>query len=111
MIENQVLQGDCLTVMKTLPSNSVDFILTDPPYLVNYRSREGEGVLNDTRDEWLVPSAREMYRVLKGDRLCVSFYGWNQAEKFLLAWKQVGFVPVGHLVGRIGEDKVHAVAW
>ncbi len=36
--------------------------------------------------------------MLKDDRLCVSFYGWNQAEKFLLAWKQVGFAPVGHLV-------------
>ena len=29
---NQVLQGDCLEVMKTLPDNSVDLILTDPPY-------------------------------------------------------------------------------
>ena len=29
---NEVLQGDCLEVMKTLPENSVDSIVTDPPY-------------------------------------------------------------------------------
>jgi adenine-specific DNA-methyltransferase len=29
---NEVIQGDCLEVMKGLDSNSVDLILTDPPY-------------------------------------------------------------------------------
>jgi DNA modification methylase len=30
---NQILQGDCITVMRSLASASVDFGLTDPPYL------------------------------------------------------------------------------
>ena len=25
-------QGECIEVMKTLPDNSVDMVLTDPPY-------------------------------------------------------------------------------
>ena len=29
---NEVIQGDCLEVMATLPDNSVDLICTDPPY-------------------------------------------------------------------------------
>jgi site-specific DNA-methyltransferase (adenine-specific) len=29
---NQVIQGDCLEVMATLPDNSIDLICTDPPY-------------------------------------------------------------------------------
>lgn len=29
---NQVIQGDCLKVLETLPDNSVDLIATDPPY-------------------------------------------------------------------------------
>ena len=29
---NQVMQGDCLEVMATLPDNSIDLICTDPPY-------------------------------------------------------------------------------
>jgi DNA modification methylase len=30
-----------LGVMRGLPSESVDFILTNPPYFVNYRDRSG----------------------------------------------------------------------
>jgi DNA modification methylase len=33
--------GDCIDVMAHLPARSVDFVLTDPPYLVNYRDRSG----------------------------------------------------------------------
>ena len=29
---NQVLFGNCLEVLKTLPANSVDAIVSDPPY-------------------------------------------------------------------------------
>ena len=28
----QLFNGDCLEIMKQLPDDSVDFILTDPPY-------------------------------------------------------------------------------
>lgn len=31
-LENKVLQGDCLEVLKTIPSNSVDCCVTSPPY-------------------------------------------------------------------------------
>ncbi|MGI9118437.1 MAG: DNA-methyltransferase [Minisyncoccia bacterium] len=32
-MENKVIQGDCLEVMKDIPDKSIDMILTDPPYL------------------------------------------------------------------------------
>ena len=32
MIDNLIM-GDCLEVMKTIPDKSIDMILTDPPYL------------------------------------------------------------------------------
>ncbi len=38
---NTITHGDCIKVMRQMPANSVDFILTDPPYLVNYRDRDG----------------------------------------------------------------------
>ena len=41
---NSVVNGDCIEVMRSLPWASVDFILTDPPYLVNYRDRSGRSV-------------------------------------------------------------------
>ena len=49
--------------MRSLPWASVDFILTDPPYLVNYRDRSGRSVANDGNDgAWLKPAFRQMYR-------------------------------------------------
>ena len=32
---NTILQGDCLSILPTIAAESADFILTDPPYLVN----------------------------------------------------------------------------
>jgi len=37
---NTVLHGDCISLMHSLPANSIDFILTDPPYLVRYQQHE-----------------------------------------------------------------------
>ena len=37
-----VTQGPCEGVMKGLPTGSVDFILTDPPYLVRYKDRTSQ---------------------------------------------------------------------
>jgi DNA modification methylase len=35
---NQVICGDCLEVMKHIPDKSVDLVLTDPPYGIDYQS-------------------------------------------------------------------------
>ncbi|EFY2635151.1 TPA: hypothetical protein PRS22_004775, partial [Escherichia coli] len=69
--------GNCIDVMARIPDNAIDFILTDPPYLVGFRDRQGRTIAGDKTDEWLQPACNEMYRVLKKDALMVSFYGWN----------------------------------
>lgn len=50
---NTILQGDCLRHLPQLPAASVDFILTDPPYLVNYRSRDGQSRCRCVSTAWL----------------------------------------------------------
>jgi adenine-specific DNA-methyltransferase len=95
---NRILLGDCVAVMGRMPPASVDLIVTDPPYLVNYTSRDGRRVANDDRDDWLAPAFRQMYRVLKPNRFGLSFYAWNRIDRFFAAWKAAGFCTVGHLV-------------
>lgn len=95
---NTVLHGDCIEVLATLPAASVDLVLTDPPYLCNYRDRSGRRVANDNNPAWVAPAFAAIARVLKPGRLCVSFYGWQHAEVFLAAWRAAGLTPVGHLV-------------
>lgn len=97
---NTILHGNCIEKMRDLPDNSVDFILTDPPYLVNYRDRNGRSIQNDAKDDWLRPAMREAYRVLKQDRVAIMFYGWTKVDAFFAAWKSAGLRPVGHIVFR-----------
>lgn len=95
-----VRHGDCVKLMRRMPAASVDFILTDPPYLCRYRDRSGRTVRNDDNARWLAPAFAEMHRLLKPDSLGVSFYGWHQVDTFMAAWRAAGFRPVGHLVFR-----------
>lgn len=97
---NRIHHGDCIEMMKQMPANSADFILTDPPYLVNYRDRTGRSIQNDVNDEWLKPAMAEAFRVLKQDRVAVMFYGWTRIDTFFEAWRSAGFQPVGHIVFR-----------
>ena len=93
---NQVIHGDCITVMRSMPSESIDLVVTDPPYLVNYSPRDGRKCANDDNGEWLRPAFEEVYRLLKPDRLCASFCGWPMIDRFMAVWKECGFRPVSH---------------
>ncbi len=95
---NRILCGDCVEVMRQLPDESVDFVLTDPPYLVNYRSRDGRSVAGDNDPAMLARAFLQVYRVLKNNHFCVSFYGWNRVDTFMRLWKEAGFYPVSHFV-------------
>jgi site-specific DNA-methyltransferase (adenine-specific) len=97
---NTVTCGDSIDVMAHLPARSIDFVLTDPPYLVNYRDRSGRRVANDDNDAWLKPAFAQIHRVLKPDSLAVSFYGWNKTDLFMAAWRAAGFRIAGHIVFR-----------
>jgi DNA modification methylase len=93
---NTIINADCLNALPQIAARSVDFILTDPPYITRYKSRDGRSVPNDDNDAWLKPAFAEAYRVLESDRFCVSFYGWPHADRFLNAYRAAGFRVVGH---------------
>jgi adenine-specific DNA-methyltransferase len=96
-MRDSIIHGDCLEVLPQIPTESVNFVLTDPPYLTRYKSRDGRSVPNDDNSAWLKPAFAEMYRVLERDSFAVSFYGWPHADRFLTAYRQAGFRVVGHL--------------
>jgi len=52
---NQILQGDCLDIMRSLPEKSVDLIFADPPYnlqLQNELIRPNLTLVDAVDDEW-----------------------------------------------------------
>lgn len=94
---NGVVTGDCIDVLKTFPDESIDMVLTDPPYVTAYRPRDGRSVHNDDNSAWLAPAFRELHRVLRPDSICVTFYGWPTVDLFFAAFRGAGFRPVSHL--------------
>jgi site-specific DNA-methyltransferase (adenine-specific) len=106
---NSIIHADCVKALPMLPDGSVDFILTDPPYLVNYKPRDGRTVSNDDNAAWLKPAFEQMYRVLARDGYCFTFYGWPHADQFMQAFRAAGFRPVGHfsLIKRYSSSAGH----
>jgi len=98
MLTQQVIQGDCKTVLHSLPEASVDFVLTDPPYLGRFKDRTGRTLANDDKPAAVVGAYTELYRVLKRDSFCISFYGYPKLDAFVHAWTEAGFDTVGHIV-------------
>ncbi len=63
---SRIIHGDCLTVLKTLPSDSVNLIFTSPPYADN-RKHTYDGVPIEHYVEWFLPISLELKRVLRHD--------------------------------------------
>ena len=59
-----VLLGDCLVELAKLEADSVDLIMTSPPY-ANQRAATYGGVKPDDYVDWFRPVAEELRRVLK----------------------------------------------
>lgn len=81
---SQVIVGDCVEVMSKLPENSIDLVVTSPPYSVgiNYDTYDDNTTIEEYlsfSEKWL----RESYRVLKSDgRICVNVpYEVNLKER------------------------------
>lgn len=66
MIEwsSEILQGDCLDVLKQYPDGFFDLIVTSPPYADKRKNTYG-GVSPDRYVDWFLPRSLEFLRVLK----------------------------------------------
>jgi DNA modification methylase len=73
--------ADCLDVMKTLPKNSVDLVLTSPPFALRRKKSYGN-VSAEKYVDWFWPFAAEIRRVLKPNGSFVLDIGgsWNRGE-------------------------------
>lgn len=83
---NTIIQGDCLEVMKTLPDNSIDCVITDPPYGTKTNQRDGFMVGEFSNVLPLV--LPEIFRVLKPDGAFYCFTSWTMMSDWLLRFQQ-----------------------
>lgn len=90
MIEiNKIHNEDCISGMKKLPNECIDLIITDPPYLMDYKSNRRvkqdkfDKILNDKDSHKLISEAiEEYYRILKNDSAIYIFCSWHHIDFF-----------------------------
>jgi len=82
---NLLINADCLTAMKELPDNSVDSIVTDPPYGLSFMGKKWD---------YDVPSIevwKECLRVLKHGGMLLSFAGSRTYHRMAVNIEDAGF--------------------
>jgi len=80
-------EGDCVEVMKRLPDNSVDSVVTDPPYELGFMGKKWDS----TGIAYNVAMWREVLRVLKPGGHLLSFGGTRTYHRMACAIEDAGF--------------------
>ena len=85
MKQYKLLRGDCLDKLKLMPDNSVDSIVTDPPYGISFMNKVWD---------YDVPSTliwKECLRVLKPGGYLLSFAGSRTYHRMAINIEDAGF--------------------
>ena len=105
----KLYNADCLDILKKLPDNYIDLIVTDPPYGINLSPQRKTSKFKNKRIEmdkdlnWLDNFYKEAYRILNNRGVLYCFCNWekydifkHKAEKFFivkncLVWNKMWF--------------------
>lgn len=79
-------EGDCLEIMPTLADKSIDMILVDPPYGINYKDWDRFDNFINFTEKWV----SECFRVLKENGSFYSFMGWSNVSEFKILLDKYG---------------------
>ena len=126
----ELIKGDCLEYMATMADESVDLIVTDPPYLMDYKTGRRNGkadkydvnqenvthkfatvIAGDDDPELISNYIKECHRIMKDDTAMYMFcnsnkvaYFVNELEKHFTMRNIIVWVKNNHTAG----DLVHA---
>ncbi len=84
------INGDCLDVMQDIQEKSIDCILTDPPYLINYKTNHRKdkthrfcnSILNDDNETLIKNFIKKSYNLLKDNTAFYCFCSWKTDKIF-----------------------------
>ena len=96
MVDVKLYLGDCIDIMRDMADKSVDAVITDPPYGINYQSAwridknsRFPTIAGDVSLDfvWLA----EAYRITKDNGCIFCFCRWDTEREFQTAITDVGF--------------------
>lgn len=97
---NTIYNMDCLEGMKDIPDNSIDLVITDPPYLCDYsrhdkNSRFSKKIANDennkANEEMLKNYFNECWRIMKENTAFYCFCNYKKIDFFKKEIETAGF--------------------
>ena len=115
---------DCIKGMKYLPNETIDLIVTDPPYLISYKTNHRKDkshefcsvIKNDDNKKLIKDYIKECYRVLKDNTAMYIFCSWKTEDFFREKLTDSGFLiknkiiwvknnwSAGDLTGQFGQQ-------
>ena len=108
---NRIYNMDCVEGMERLPEASVDLVITDPPFAIDFKAqrsnynRTGSRVMEGYNEikasdyghftfRWM----KGVHRVLKNSGSFFVFSGWNNLKDILIAIDDLRFTTVNHII-------------
>lgn len=103
----EIIEGDSRVVLKELSDNSVDSVVTDPPYGLNFMGKKWDYDVPSV-DIW-----RECFRVLKPGGHLLAFFGTRTYHRGVVPIEDAGFEIRDQLqwIYASGFPKSHDAAW
>lgn len=108
---DMIVHGDAPSLMKDIPGETIDLIVTDPPFAINFRAKRGnynrtqsrvlEGYNEIPREEYYdftLAWMKEAWRLLKNTGSMYVVSGWTNLKDILNALDELGFVTINHLI-------------
>ncbi len=91
----ELLHGDCLEQMKSLPDNSVDSIVTDPPAGIAFMGKEWDKDKGGRKQwiAWMESVAKECIRVIKPGGHALVWAIPRTSHWTGMAWEDAGWTP------------------
>ena len=90
--KNKIIEGDCMEIMKEMPDNSIDTIITDPPYGLEFMGKDWDKFKeNKNFQEWNYLWAKEALRVAKPGTILMAFGGTRTWHRLACAIEDAGW--------------------
>ena len=92
-LRNKIVLGDCVEVMKKIPDNSIDSIVTDPPYGLKFMGKDWDRFEQERNSyyDFTLKWAKECLRVLKPGGYLLAFGGARTYHRLACAIEDAGF--------------------
>jgi len=108
---NNIYNMDCNQGMRSMNKKSIDLIITDPPFAIDFKAKRNNYNRTDSRVlegykeitakkyfpftfEWM----EGCHRILKDSGSMYVFSGWNNLKDILMALDEIGFITVNHII-------------